>query len=216
MTSEIAINKLFDLLDDWRNLPAYQLERRADIFFAVYIPEIIKGRFGIDVEFLLPEFPIRVGNVSTKKDLKIPNQSFKIDYVAVSNKDNKVYFIELKTDDGSRRDKQDWYLKTAKQNNIPDLISGILQIYDATSSKKKYDNLIDNLSRIGWIDSTNRTNISHEYEIEIVYIQPNVDNHNTDLIISFDDIRECLSDNTDYLTVRFLDSLTKWKINPNK
>lgn len=215
MASEIAINKLFNLLDDWRNLPAYQLERRADIFFALYIPEIIKGRFGIDVEFILPEFPIRVGNVSTKKDLKIPNLSFKIDYVAVSNKDNKVYFIELKTDDGSRRDKQDWYLKTAKQNNIPDLISGILQIYDATSSKKKYDNLIDNLSRIGWIDSTNRTNISHKYEIEIVYIQPNVDNHNTDLIISFDDIRECLSDKTDYLTVRFLDSLTKWKINPN-
>ncbi|MFH1527141.1 MAG: hypothetical protein ABIG69_10915 [Bacteroidota bacterium] len=29
---EMTINKLFDLLDDWRNLPAYQLERRANKF----------------------------------------------------------------------------------------------------------------------------------------------------------------------------------------
>jgi len=33
----MTINELFDLLDDWRNLPSYQLERRADIFFAIHL-----------------------------------------------------------------------------------------------------------------------------------------------------------------------------------
>ena len=42
---EKLLNKLFETLDDWRNLPAYQLERRADVFFAIYLDEIIKGKF---------------------------------------------------------------------------------------------------------------------------------------------------------------------------
>jgi hypothetical protein len=29
------INDIFDNLDDWRHLPAYQLERRADISFSI-------------------------------------------------------------------------------------------------------------------------------------------------------------------------------------
>jgi hypothetical protein len=37
------ISKLFHLLDNWRNLPSYQLERRADIFFALYLDKIIKS-----------------------------------------------------------------------------------------------------------------------------------------------------------------------------
>jgi len=36
----MKIEKLFDLLDDWRRLPAYQLERRADIIFAVHLEKI--------------------------------------------------------------------------------------------------------------------------------------------------------------------------------
>jgi len=40
----MTINKLFDLMDDWRNLPAYQLERRADIFFAIHLEEIIEKK----------------------------------------------------------------------------------------------------------------------------------------------------------------------------
>lgn len=38
--------RLFDLLDDWRNLPSYQLERRADIFFALHLEIIIKKALG--------------------------------------------------------------------------------------------------------------------------------------------------------------------------
>jgi len=38
------IDTLFDRMDAWRHLPNYQLERRADIFFAMYLPEGHYGR----------------------------------------------------------------------------------------------------------------------------------------------------------------------------
>jgi hypothetical protein len=41
-----TISKIFDNLDSWRHLPSYQLERRADIFFAAYLPELLMARFG--------------------------------------------------------------------------------------------------------------------------------------------------------------------------
>lgn len=43
----IKIEEIFDWLDRWRQLPAYQLERRADIFFALYLPEIIAYKFAL-------------------------------------------------------------------------------------------------------------------------------------------------------------------------
>lgn len=219
MNSEAQINKLFDLLDDWRILPAYQLERRADIFFAIYLPDILKDNFGVDIEFIIPEFPVRVGTVApnTKSN---PNLSFKIDYVAVSNSKKTVYLVELKTDVGSRRDNQDWYLERSKTINIKALVDGVLLITKVTSSKKKYRYLLDLLSKVGWVDNSTYQNISHDYTIEIVYIQP------TDLkiekeemnnsIITFGDIQKSLSAFDDGLTKRFLQSLKRWEINPNE
>lgn len=105
---KMTINKLFDLLDDWRNLPAYQLERRADIFFAIHLEKIIEETLGTKIDFVIPEFPVRVGEISTAHPEL--NKSFKIDYMTYSISENKVYLIELKTDQRSRREKQDWYL----------------------------------------------------------------------------------------------------------
>jgi len=51
MTTEKFIDKLFNQLDDWRHLPAYQLERRADIFFAIYLIDIFKSKFNQDIEY---------------------------------------------------------------------------------------------------------------------------------------------------------------------
>ncbi|MDL2262760.1 hypothetical protein LJC11_04580 [Bacteroidales bacterium OttesenSCG-928-I21] len=215
MKTEILINKLFTLLDEWRNLPAYQLERRADIFFALYLPKIMKQKFGVDIEHIIPEFPVRKGTVNSGEKLEYQNRSFKIDYVAVSEKTNTVYLIELKTDDTSRREKQDQDLNSAKNANITNLIDGVLKICQATSSKKKYENLLSLLSTIGWIDEDLKTNKSHDYDIEIIYIQPNsIQSENT--IISFDEIVSFLSKEEDILTKRFVKSLIEWKTNPNR
>lgn len=214
ITSEVLINRLFTLLDNWRNLPAYQLERRADIFFAIYLDKIVKARFGDEIDLIIPEFPVRVGDISEK--LPDLNKSFKIDYVAVCETVRKVYFIELKTDQGSRRDKQDWYLKEAKRINIKMLMDGLIKIHGATIQKRKYDNLIQLLSKIGWLSINGGVciNNSKEYEIEIIYIQP-ANKNNDKEVVSFEDVINCLSTQKDFLTQRFIQSLKEWTLNPN-
>ncbi len=37
------LNELFDNMDSWRHLPAYQFERRADIFFSIYLPDLFRS-----------------------------------------------------------------------------------------------------------------------------------------------------------------------------
>ncbi|GEO08306.1 hypothetical protein [Segetibacter aerophilus] len=209
------IDKLFSLLDEWRNLPAYQLERRADIFFAIYLDTIIKKKFGDGIDFIVPEFPIRIGGILEENESV--NLSVKIDYVAVCEEAKKVYFIELKTDQTSRREKQDLYLQKAKEINIPALMNGIIQIYSATIQKRKYNNLIALLSKIGWLslDKDVCRNTSKDYEITVVYIQP-TNSRNANNIISFTDVADYLSNQSDDLTARFVKSLESWLENQSE
>jgi hypothetical protein len=215
LNSNVLIDRLFSLLDDWRHLPAYQLERRADIFFAIYLDKVITAKFGHTIDFIVPEFPVRVGDIS--ENVLHLNMSFKIDYVAVCEQVNKVYFIELKTDQSSRRDKQDRYLDKAREINVTKLMDGIIKIYGATLQKTKYDNLISLLSKIGWLhmDTGVCTNKSKDYEIEVVYIQP-LNPHNSHNVICFNDVASFLANQQDDLTKRFVQSLTSWTTDPNK
>lgn len=210
----MTINKLFDLLDEWRHLPAYQLERRADIFFAIHLEEIMQKILGVKIDFIIPEFPVRVGEISEKHP-EI-NKSFKIDYLAYSRKEKKVFLIELKTDQRSRREKQDWYLESASKIGVKGLVSGLLSIYNATSQKVKYDNLLDIVEGVGWIKRDNGEIANLEVEIvpSIVYIQP-LNKKNEESVISFDEIIEALSESKDPVTKRFVESLGKWKSDTN-
>ncbi len=211
----MTINKLFDLLDDWRNLPAYQLERRADIFFAIHLDKIIEKILGEKIDLIIPEFPVRIGELPEQDPDN--NQSFKIDYLTYSKKENKIYLIELKTDQRSRRKKQDLYLKHATELKIKGLVSGLIKIYEATNQKLKYENLFDKIENIGWIkrDKKTITNLNIEIEPSIIYIQP-LNKENEKYIISFDNIIKALSDSNDLLTKRFIESLEKWKSDTNK
>lgn len=92
--------QLFVNLDNWRHLPAYQLERRADILFSIYLPSFLEHRFKQQVQIVIPEFPIHIGTIYQKEI----NKSFKIDYV-VKMHGNQVVFIELKTEMASRNEK---------------------------------------------------------------------------------------------------------------
>lgn len=209
------INKLFSLLDEWRLLPAYQLERRVDIFFALYLPEIIQRRFKTDIDRIIPEFPIYKGQIENNGNEKHKNFSFKIDYIAISEKSNIVYFIELKTDDRSRNKRQDKNLENAKVCGIYNLVDAIIGIREKTSSKKKYQNLLSLLAKAGWVNKKSQENTSHNYNIEIVYIQPNNLAKGDETIISFSEIIDFLTSYDDALTKRFIESLEKWKTNPN-
>jgi hypothetical protein len=196
-------------MDVWRNLPAYQLERRADIFFSIYLPEILSHKFGVEIEGVIPEFPIRVGTIHHELDI---NKSFKVDYLAKANESKIIILVELKTDEGSRRDKQDWYLERAKQVGLTELLDGVRKIYKATNSKKKYEYLLGLLQDLGFIilDENGTFEITQtDYVIQIVYIQPN-NPDGQDNVITFQEISEIIERHGDELSLRFSKSLLKW------
>jgi hypothetical protein len=64
---ENKIEKIFSNLDIWRKLPKYQLERRLDIFFTIYLKEIVEVFYKEilnekDIklsEVIIPEFPLK-------------------------------------------------------------------------------------------------------------------------------------------------------------
>lgn len=210
-----SIHKLFDLLDSWRHLPAYQLERRADIFFALYLGKIIEQKTDTEIDYIIPEFPVRVGEISEKNPHI--NQSFKIDYLAYAKEAERVFLVELKTDQRSRRDKQDWYLQRTAQVQVKGILEGLKKIYKATHQKVKYNYLLDKIEKIGWISRTEKTFVINNINItpEILYLQP-LNLTNDDAVISFDDVIAALSITDDELAKRFVISLEKWKGDVNK
>ena len=121
-------------------------------------------------------------------------------------------FVELKTDDGSRRDKQDWYLERAKKVGLVELLVGVRQIYQATNSRKKYEYLLNMLQEMKFVTLSNNGTFEitqADYAIQIVYIQPN-NPDNQDNVITFQEISEVVEKHGDELSLRFSQSLLKW------
>lgn len=203
------INQLFDHMDAWRHLPAYQLERRADIFFSIYLPEMLAMNYGVDIEAIIPEFPVRIGSIFPETNT---NQSFKIDYLAKVKGENILYLIELKTDQSSRRDKQDWYLEKAKEAGSVLLLEGLELIYKATNAKKKYRYLFEELERMGLLSISGNDRIQpnpNPYDIKVIYIQPNNPGGQENTIDSVT-IAEIIEEHSDEIRKRFGKSLREW------
>jgi len=202
------IEKVFEILNDWRLLPNYQLERRADIFFALYLPEIInqnKQKFGIEITYdnIIPEFPLRKGTIFPKENIDKPNQSVKVDYAVITS--SKVIFIELKTDNNSVNQDQIDYLEKAKEAKFTHLIEGVRLIEEKTKQKKKYKHLLEKLDEF---------DLSTEKEIGIVYILPQEDEllkKKEIPMITFAEVIEAIKGNKDELTRHFIESLKKWQ-----
>lgn len=143
------LDALFRNLDTWRHLPNYQLERRADIFFSVYLKGIVEEFTGAAIDDdVIPEFPI-------KRDLVWPelatNKSVKVDYALFAKDRGRVFFVELKTDSGSRRDAQDIYLEWAKNHGFKEIVAGVRSILLHTSAHQKYHHLAVVLARLGYL-----------------------------------------------------------------
>jgi hypothetical protein len=202
------LNQLFSNLDTWRHFPAYQLERRADIFFSVYLLEYLKSERGYDVQSIIPEFPIRVGTIDPKnEDL---NRSFKVDYLVKVRQPNSVLFIELKTDKKSIEKKQDGYLQDAKNKKMPLLLEGLRSIYRATNARDKYRHLLKELE-----DATLIKNVCDcEFDvvrkntpITVLRLQPTGNAKN---IITFKQFADFVGTKEDELSRRFSKSLKEW------
>lgn len=205
------INEIFDRLDEWHNFPAYFLEGRTDIFFGIYLPNIIKQKYGSTVTHIVPEFPLKAGSLFDTD----PTQStcpIKVNFLAICESEKVIYMVSLKTDINSLRPLQYQHLSKNKKQTIKDIVDGILDIQQASMLKKKYNNLLYKLHTVGWLDESLTKNTTGKYDIKLVYIQP-ADNSGQNNIITFDNIIEYLSEKKDFLSTRFCKSLSSWAKN---
>ncbi len=216
------IDKIFSRLNDWRNLPAYQLERRADIFFAVYLEKIFKEYFPEDLEDIIPEFPVRIGTIYPDPELApepVPerniNRSDKIDY-CVFTKSGKIYLVELKTDNASISKEQLIYYYASIKKGFKEIINGIFQLCDTTHSRAKYAYLLNKLMNLGAVKKIDNkpvaTNKYCFYE-KPVFIKPTKKEGDPSgiEIIDFDRIIEIISKENDDVSKQFVESLKEWK-----
>ena len=233
MKMEKSIDQVFKNLDDWRHLPSYQLERRADIFFSLYLKEVLEKKFegqpnGSKLfDALVPEFPLRIGTYDVKKEKS--NQSTKVDYLAVSKDHEHVFLVELKTDDASVGPNER-YLDNARTAGFAKLLEGVLAIREASNAKPKYDHLMRHLKELQLVkeelnlDPNNRKNKSTRAKyhatlkvknslVTVVMLTPNelVKNKYKFGNIIFEDFKKVVDSHSDPLSKRFSVSLEKWK-----
>jgi hypothetical protein len=223
------IDTLFGLLDAWRHFPSYPLERRADLYFALYLPEVLEAQFGFPVQpQLVPEFPLRIGTLDPDKTT---SASYKVDYVALSAARDKALLVELKTDLLSRRDRQDAYLLAAQQVGLHGLLAGLLDVFRRTKAQRKYFCLLEYLEALEMLhlpetlpetlrEIMARSSLrgartaSRQVEIlvdpaetRVVYVQPQGEREN---VINFRAFAEVVARHDDALSRRFARSLQEW------
>jgi hypothetical protein len=205
MDSINFINQLFDRLDQWKEFPTYQLERRVDIFFAMYLPFILKKDLNFVTDKILPEFPVRYGDVHPEREEL--NKSYRIDYVAVDHTQRKVLLIELKTDQKSLRKEQIEYLEFAHKSGIEKLMLGFKQIKKYSNATKKYKAFEKELNDLQW----NIPEIAASYSTSIVFIAPRNEGVIEKFrVITFEIIAGILEKTFDPVAHRFALSLRSW------
>lgn len=158
----ILIESVLEQLEEWRHLPAYQLERRVDVIFGLVLPQIVKCEFNLrrdDELTVIPEFPLHNGKVLGKKvnrkGRKIENLSSNVDFVVFSRDDRRIFLIELKTDNYIMRQnvgtlsRQLGNLKQTQNVGSRKLLEGVLRLAIASDESHKYSHLIYKLQKLG-------------------------------------------------------------------
>ena len=141
-----VLNEILKQIDDNKEFPAYQAERRLDIFINYFLADILKicpensGKQN-KIEFIAPEFPL-------KKEKG--NQSTNIDYLClkiVNRQISRLLFVELKTDVSSFNiDQFEIYCEYLKEGSCERGFNGVCNIAISKGMpfihRKKYYHLI--------------------------------------------------------------------------
>ena len=228
MTTDPLLSSVFRLLDRWRHFPNYQLERRADVFFGVYLREVLSREANVELhEVVIPEFPLKRALIWPDKPT---SQSVKVDYVLFAEDLSRVFLVELKTDAGSRREAQDHYLERAREVGLQKILEGVREIVLATSSHQKYHHLVSALAQMGLMTTpadlrefvypkprpglTKRLRqievAETNAEVEVWYIQPEATEG--DRCIDFATFAAHVDNHDDPLSVLFAAHLRRWVV----
>lgn len=141
----LSVQAVFNRMDKWRNLPAYALERRSDIFFSFFLARLLDTEFGIGADSeVIPEFPL-------KKDEN--HQSRKVDFFVISEDRQRFFLVELKTDSNSLSEPQLNNLKDATRKSLSTLIADVVSIARNadTDRRHKYLYLLNQLDELNLI-----------------------------------------------------------------
>lgn len=211
-----AIETMLKNLDDWRHLPKYQLERRADMFFGLFVRKIVSEHLKVDIHpVIIPEFPYRI---------RTTNHTVNFDYVLFDSDVTKAYVVELKTEPDSASPGNNDYLDDLYNDNFANIISSLKSVMKATDQKSKYAHLLNKLSLLGIsVDDPCCSNDSKEWiclrksgnetiKIEIIYLAPKLKkplNVNFNHIL-FTDAVKILEDSGGAVECHFASYLRRW------
>lgn len=216
---EVTLESVLCLLDRWRHLPAYQLERRADVLFALFLPEVLEKHFGTSNVCLIPEFPIKKSLL--RQDTTA--QSINVDFLGVaraSDGKERAYLVELKTDMASRKEDQAEDLGRAAKRGLKALVGGVIEIAGAAAHrhKKKYGHLLYLLSELDLVECQGDPLDVGGYKVadrtedwpclELVYVQPKAPPKMT--MIGFDDFAAKIEEDGSYIGRKFAGYLREW------
>jgi hypothetical protein len=161
----------FTMMEDWKRLPAYRAEPRIDSLIGFYLPDMAADFCDEKMTGIIPELPIRLGTVKPHLNSEsYADKSYKVDFYLLGIS-GIHYFVEFKTDSGSRRDAQDTYLDESRRAGMAAVVKGILRIASVSSYKKKYGHLRTKLLGLGLIDQAGQFT-GRSDAIEIIYLQP--------------------------------------------
>lgn len=214
------VDKIFEHLNDWIKLPKYQLERRVDIFFSIYLSKILDKKLGIkreQIKEILPEFPLR----KEMKDGKETCASNNADYAVFVEKNGKLkmYLIELKTEMNSISEAQKEYYEIANGKKLSRVLQDIIEIEKNSSQWRKYDYSLKKLENLKLVklDNDNGENRRKSWslnrdtnvddKIDIIYITPIKQEKSKYLSITFKDVREILKNEKGEFVKKFIDLL---------
>ena len=86
MTANPGMNDFFQRLDKWRHFPAFPLEARSEVFFALFLPTVLEAHFRKDdvklSQVKYPQFPLK--QESEDKE-RTTNLSDNVDFFALSD-----------------------------------------------------------------------------------------------------------------------------------
>lgn len=207
------LDMVFRNLDEWSRLPNYQLERRADIFFSLYLHEVIdkalRRQVGEVGSTFIPEFPVRHERT---------NRSDKIDYLGATKNGCQLILVELKTSQNALRRAQVKYLIKAAKTPHERLIADLSVISAASRSRDKYSKLLKIITDLKLPEAgENSALVAHH----VVLIQPTDEVEpwvrsefiaaNVALeVIAFAFFAEVVAQHNDPLSRRFAESLLDW------
>ncbi|MDH5674994.1 MAG: hypothetical protein OEZ06_22890 [Myxococcales bacterium] len=138
--------RLLERLDRFRDLPNYQLECRADIFIAMWLPQVLEAVTGRAIDpRLVPEFPVQRMLVRGGRD---PGPAIHIDYLAVSADLQDAWLIGIKSDMGHRDPDQDDAMRTARRHGWSMIVRALCEVIRSGKREQQRDQRYRHLSSL--------------------------------------------------------------------